>query len=57
MKYWGSRKKTRRNGKCLFSVMPDMIRHPEVVPTEVGNHLNDWIPAFTGNPGFRPSPE
>ena len=27
--------------------------HPDVVPTKVGNHLKDWIPVFTGNPGFR----
>jgi hypothetical protein len=33
--------------------MPDLIRHPDVVPTKVGNHLKDWIPVFTGNPGFR----
>jgi hypothetical protein len=37
--------------------MPDSIRHPEVVPTKVGNHLKDWVPVFTGNPGFRLSPE
>ena len=23
----------------------------------VGTHLKDWIPVFTGNPGFRLSPE
>ena len=23
----------------------------------VGNHLKDWLPVFTGNPGFRLSPE
>jgi hypothetical protein len=33
--------------------MPDLIRHPDAVPTKVGNHLKDWIPVFTGNPGFR----
>ena len=33
--------------------MPDLIRHPDVVPTKVGNHLKDWVPVFTGNPGFR----
>jgi hypothetical protein len=27
--------------------------HPDVVPTKVGNHLKDWFPVFTGNPGFR----
>jgi len=32
--------------------MPDLIRHPDVVPTKVGNHLKGWIPVFTGNPGF-----
>ena len=33
--------------------MPDLIRHPDVVPTKVGNHSKDWVPVFTGNPGFR----
>ena len=33
--------------------MPDLIRHPDVVPTKVGNYLKDWVPVFTGNPGFR----
>jgi len=28
--------------------MPDLIRHPDVVPTKVGNHLKGWIPVFTG---------
>jgi hypothetical protein len=37
--------------------MPDMIRHPNVAPTKLANHLNDWVPVFTGNPGFRLSPE
>jgi hypothetical protein len=37
--------------------MPELIRHPDVVPTKVGNHLKDWVPVFTGNPGFRLSPE
>jgi hypothetical protein len=27
-------------------------RSPGVVPTKVGNHLKDWVPVFTGNPGF-----
>ena len=27
--------------------------HPDVVPTKVGNHLKDWVPVFTRNPGFR----
>jgi hypothetical protein len=27
--------------------------HPDVVPTKVGNHLKDWVPVFTGSPGFR----
>ena len=32
---------------------PYSIRgHPDVVPTKVGNHLKDWVPVFTGNPGF-----
>jgi len=30
--------------------MPDPIRHPDVVPTKVGNHIKDWVPVFTGNP-------
>ena len=33
--------------------MPDLIRHPDVVPTKVGNHLKGWLPVFTGNTGFR----
>jgi len=33
--------------------MPNLTRHPEAVPTKVGNHLKDWVPVFTGNPGFR----
>jgi hypothetical protein len=32
-------------------------RGPDFVPTKVGNHLEDRIPVFTGNPGFRLSPE
>ncbi len=33
---------------------PCSIRgHPDVLPTKVGNHLKDWVPVFTGNPGFR----
>ena len=32
-------------------------RSPGVVPTKVGNHLKDWVPVFTGNPGFRLPPE
>jgi|GEM_PF-6069521 len=24
--------------------MPDLIRHPDIVPPEVGNQFNDWIP-------------
>ena len=31
--------------KCTFPVMPDLIRHPDVVPTKVGNQFKDWIPA------------
>ena len=42
--------------KVSQSVMPDLIRHPEVVPTKTGNHTKDWVPVFTGNPGFRLSP-
>jgi hypothetical protein len=43
--------------------MPDLIRHPDFVPAKAlhhmayrakaGNDLNDWVPVFTGNPGFR----
>ena len=33
--------------------MPDLIRHPDVVPTKVGNHINDWILVFTGNAELR----
>jgi len=34
---------------------PYLIRgHPDVAPTKVGNHLKDWVPVFTGNPGFGP---
>ena len=43
--------------------MPDSIRHPDVMPTKalhrmvyrakVGKHSKDWVPVFTGNPGFR----
>ena len=32
--------------------MPDLIRHPDVVPTKVGNHLKYWIPAFAGMTTF-----
>ena len=33
---------------------PYWIRgHPDVVPMKVGNHLKDWVPVFTGSPGFR----
>jgi hypothetical protein len=42
----------------LRSLPRALIReHPDVVPTKVGNHLKDWVPVFTGNPGFRLSPE
>jgi hypothetical protein len=41
--------------------MPDLIRHPDVVPTKpapdndpgIGKHSKSWIPVFTGTPGFR----
>jgi len=36
-----------------FRHAPIKSGHPDVVPTEVGNHVKDWIPVFTGNPGFR----
>src|SRR4030042_4144215 len=33
---------------------PYLIRgHPDAVPTKVGNLFKEWIPVFTGNPGFR----
>ncbi len=38
----------------LEELAPYSIRgHPDVLPTKVGNHLKDWVPVFTGNPGFR----
>jgi hypothetical protein len=43
--------------KGLLGRHPGESRGPEVVPTKVGSHLKDWIPVFTGNPGFRLSPE
>jgi hypothetical protein len=43
--------------KSQMSRHPGESRGPDVVPTEVGSHLKDWIPVFTGNPGFRLSPE
>jgi hypothetical protein len=43
--------------KSLLERHPGESRGPDVVPTKVGNHLKDWIPVFTGNPGFRLSPE
>jgi hypothetical protein len=30
---------------------------PDVFPTKVGDHLKNWIPVFTENPGFRLPPE
>jgi hypothetical protein len=35
--------------------MPDLIRHPDVVPTKVGNHLNTGsrFPPGTLDSGFR----
>jgi len=33
--------------------MPDLIRHPDVVPTKVGNYLYYWIPVVaTRNRAF-----
>jgi len=29
-------------------------RSPDVVPAKAGSYSRDWIPVFTGNPGFRP---
>jgi len=42
--------------KFSSSVMPDLIRHPEIFPTRVGDYLKTesrfppktWIPAFAG---------
>ena len=31
-------------------------RSPDVVPAKAGSHSRDWIPVFTGNPGFRRLP-
>jgi hypothetical protein len=42
--------------KSLLKRHPGESRGPDVVPTKVGNHLKDWIPVFTGDPGFRLSP-
>jgi hypothetical protein len=35
--------------------MPDLIRHPEVVPVKIGNHLYGWMPFSPGtlDSGFR----
>jgi len=54
--------------KCIFPVMPDLIRHPDVVPTPyqvrgklqsgttsktgLGFHRDPWIPAFAGMTTF-----
>jgi hypothetical protein len=43
--------------KNLLGRHPGESRGPGVVPTRVGNHFKDWIPVFTGNPGFPLSPE
>jgi len=43
--------------KSILKRHPGESRGPDVVPTKVVTHLKDWIPVFTGNPGFRPSPE
>jgi len=37
------------------SIMPDLIRHPEDVPTKVGSHLKDRIPLLAGR-GFHWEP-
>jgi hypothetical protein len=48
---------------CMIDRKKSEIRHsgeswsPDIVPTKVGNHLKDWIPVFTGNPGFLLSQE
>jgi hypothetical protein len=50
--------------KCAFFVMPDLIRHPDVVPTpyqargklQSGTISKTGSRFFTGNPGFRLSP-
>ena len=57
VRYGRTRDKIESVYKRSLSLMPDLIRHPDVVPTKVGNHLEDWVPVFTGNPGFRLSPE
>jgi len=36
---------------------PGESRGPDVVPAKAGNQFKNWIPVFTGNPGFRLSPE
>ena len=42
--------------KSLLGRLPGESRGPDVVPTKVGNHIKDWIPVFTGIPGFRRLP-
>ncbi len=46
--------------RVCYSVMPDLIRHPGVVPAKVGTierlgpgfHREPWIPAFAGMTNF-----
>jgi hypothetical protein len=38
--------------KSLFKRHPGESRGPDVVPTKVGNHVKDWIPAFAEMPNF-----
>jgi hypothetical protein len=41
-----------------FLYWDEIVKSPETVtPAKAGNHLKNWIPVFTGNPGFRLSPE
>jgi hypothetical protein len=43
--------------KTSFVYHSGVNQNPDVVPTKVGNHLKDWLPVFTGNPGFLLSQE
>jgi hypothetical protein len=37
-----------------FLYWDEIVKSPETVtPAKAGNHLKNWIPVFTGNPGFR----
>ncbi len=43
--------------KISFTVTPAGAGVQDFIPTKIGTHLKDWIPVFTGIPGFRVSPE